>query len=685
DLSLVGLAVYEPDSDWDTVVKVPRGCETLHPVSGTPLYLRGSVYACVVGQLVRVDMGTQRVEGLSLSLCTQPRLSLTRDALVLDTPSGERYYPLRPFFMVADSHVESTPYGRVMGDMVGDGVVQGVALKPSTGGDINGRCYDVTRGVWTCLGLENEETEPVRRYSATSLKQLEGLLASCVAERVDITSVDGSLGVYCPIQFLSDRPIHDWTFTDCTISTMGGASVSKSRFVNCSFEKANLKQASFTGCTFTHCAFDSAQCESAVFTDVVFAEGCSMVGCCLVSATLTSVTLTGVPLTNVDLSKATLKGDVTGFDFTDCHLTNSDLSHVQGLTDTMLRQAVSLTGFKLTGYNMERWDLSGLDLSGATLSKVNFKGATMTNTVLTGAWLSGATGLDATQIRQVASVVGSKLCRLDLSGLNLSSINLSQTDLSSSDLSNATLTKCDLSSATLSNATLTGATLTGATLTGVIGLSDTQLRSMSSLRGANLSGRNMSSMNLSDINLDGADLTGTTLTGSTLTGVKGLSESQLRSVSSLRGASLSGVDLSNMDLSSVILINTDLRGCNLTGTVLLAKCGALLDFLRVPQFDRPVSGMEHYRFHTFHLTVPGLEGLEWRLAATGHVIIDCEGTRVMLNGSGSVRCSRTGSSIEFRGPVGTASIPCIPGIAARVEVRVHESNRYCASSVRVEL
>ncbi|GCA64333.1 hypothetical protein KIPB_013966 [Kipferlia bialata] len=138
-----------------------------------------------------------------------------------------------------------------------------------------------------------------------------------------------------------------------------------------------------------------------------------------------------------------------------------------------------------------------------------------------------------------------------------------------------------------------------------------------------------------------------------------------------------------MDLSSVTLTKADLRGCNLTGTVLLAKCGAMLSIPTVPQFSRPVSGMSRGENY-FHLTVPALEGLEWRLSACGELSIGFGGTCVLYSAWGTVACSRVGTSIEFRGPKGTANVPCTPGVEASVKVDVWENYSY-GSRVTVEM
>ncbi|GCA63482.1 hypothetical protein KIPB_010202 [Kipferlia bialata] len=588
DLSLLGLAFYGPANGWNTVVKAPKGVCTLPAETGTPLYYKDSVYACVQGQLVRVDLSALKVERLSLALCAQPQLSLNRDALVLNTPTGSRMYPLSPAVMAGEYPVERTPFGNVVGSVVGAAVVAGV-------GEVGGRCFDVTRSVWTSLGQEyagDLDTVEHVRHSVKSIKQLDRMLASGVAERVDVTCTDGTMSTLCPIQCIENRQLHDWTFTNCSFASLCGASITNSRFINCSFKGANLAHTSVTSCTLTDCRLDGAALEGSVLTDVVFGDGCSMVGCGLAKASLTAVSLCGVPLTNCDLSEASFKEvDIAGCDVTGVSLSGHDLSHTRGLSNTMLHQSLSVTGVNLSGHNMASWDLSRLDLTSAVFDRTDLSGADLTGACLEGvsferstftsACLRGVSGLRATHLQQVRSVVGIVLTGQRLAGWDLTGLDLTEARLTGCDLSDT-----NLSGSCLKDVDMTDAVLSGATLTDATGLECSQLISARCVTGIDVSGLNMEGWDLCTLDVRAADFSDVQLKNASLPAsifaARNVTQSQLRSGSftrsrfcdtdltkrNLSGLCLSGSNLADTRLVRCDLSQTDVTGANMTGTIL---------------------------------------------------------------------------------------------------------------------
>lgn len=147
------------------------------------------------------------------------------------------------------------------------------------------------------------------------------------------------------------------------------------------------------------------------------------------------------------------------------------------------------------------------------------------------------------------SLVGARLCHINLEAAILNDVNLVKADLFNARLSKVRFARANLSKADLGEANLREANLQGANLRGA------------NLRGATLINANLSETDLSDACLSGAKLSGVNLMGAKLT------NANLRSAS-LNKAKLIKTDFTNADLSRANLYQAIFSSVKLQNTIL---------------------------------------------------------------------------------------------------------------------
>jgi len=158
----------------------------------------------------------------------------------------------------------------------------------------------------------------------------------------------------------------------------------------------------------------------------------------------------------------------------------------------------------------------------------------------------------------------------DLSGKDLTGTRLVGVDLSGQDLTGTTLTGADLSNSILTGVDLSGKDLTGTRLVGV----DLSGRSFDNLnlRNAIFDRAILSNTSFKNANLDGARFMFTNLDNDNLLNRTDLSNINFANAvfdkADLRGKNLSGTILTGADLSNSILTGADLSGKDLTETIL---------------------------------------------------------------------------------------------------------------------
>ncbi|GIQ85734.1 hypothetical protein KIPB_007454 [Kipferlia bialata] len=476
DFSLLGLFVYTPNAGWDTVMPLKQECvgRVVPPIGGRPLYLNGSVYACVLGQLVRVDVSTQCVVPVPLSLCAHPQLSQARDALVLRTPSGVKSYPIHTH-VAGDRTVEHNPCRTMLGLLRGEAVVDGTAGAWK-------RHFRVGRTVWTSLEDRDTTVDLPNRVTVTSLPDLAELLAKGVGVGLDIFGTTDTMGMLQLGDCLTGRTLEDCTFSRCSLSSLNACTLSKCTFTGGSLKDAKMQACCLSECTLTSCDMDGCSMEDSVLTDVSIGDGCSLVESSFKRCTLNAVSMRDLSLKGCNMTAAVCRMlMIEGCDCGGAVLTSTDL-----------------TGCSLKGTSLEGADLSSANLSSADISDAVFDGS-----ILTGARLVGTVGLSARQLVSAASV-----CEVVCTDMSFASWDLTGTDLSDADLSGVDLTSSTLASAKLSRTTLVG----------VQGLTDTHLRSVASVQGSNLSKLDLSGMDLSGIDLSGVDMSHVSLVDTDITG-----------------------------------------------------------------------------------------------------------------------------------------------------------------------
>ena len=145
------------------------------------------------------------------------------------------------------------------------------------------------------------------------------------------------------------------------------------------------------------------------------------------------------------------------------------------------------------------------------------------------------------------SLLGEKLCHINLEAAILSDVNLVNADLFNAKLSKARFSRANLSKADLGEADLREANLQGANLRDA------------NLRGATLTNANLSETDLSNACLSGAKLSGVNLVAARLTGANLKSASLTKSKlirADLTSADFTGANMYQAIVSSVKLQNT---------------------------------------------------------------------------------------------------------------------------------
>ncbi len=147
------------------------------------------------------------------------------------------------------------------------------------------------------------------------------------------------------------------------------------------------------------------------------------------------------------------------------------------------------------------------------------------------------------------SLVGAKLCHINLEAAILNDVNLVKADLFNARLAKVGFARANLSKADLGEADLREANLQGA-----------------NLKGANLRGATLINANLSETDLSGACLSGAKLSGVNLMGAK-LAGANLKSAS-LTKAKLIRTDFTDADLSRANLYQAIISSVKLQNTIL---------------------------------------------------------------------------------------------------------------------
>ncbi|GIQ85695.1 hypothetical protein KIPB_007406, partial [Kipferlia bialata] len=443
---IVGLAEFNCASGtWTTTLTPSSG--VVDTVTDKALVVGDHMYACVKGQLLSVPLAISEATPTTLyplSLTGQPVYALDTTVILCPTASGIRVQRVLPPATLLDKPIVYPSEGTsALGECVGLDCINGV-LTDNTG------FYDIKSCVWC----------PVREVGTTD-KTVSGAIArthvQTGSEALSLLLL-GTESVTVTDAVLEDvlanmRP-SGWRFTNCTLSTLSGATVRDCSFEGCNFTECILTGTTLINCTFSKCSFANATASNTSMVNVTMRE-CDQTDMSFKGCTMSGHN-TGVELQvmrNRDLSADDMS-DVTSWDMTGSRVTGCDLTAVKGLTVEQLSSLSALTKCTLKGMDLRGVDLSGTDATGSDFSYANLSGCDVSGATLSGCNLSGAT---LTEVKGLTQEHLTTICRG--TGVVLSGVDMRGWDLRKVDLRNADLSGCQLAGTMFRDTRVVGATL----------------------------------------------------------------------------------------------------------------------------------------------------------------------------------------------------------------------------------